>query len=183
MAAAATPDPWDQPSTSTAPRLPRATPASVPDDWDADTDSDEEDSRAVWEAANKKPPMPTILPAQSSTASTSLPPLEAIQPTLKILKRPSATLNPSGSPAGTGTGVSGSAQTLEERERSYREARERIFGSQEKEGEGEGEEKSKKEGGEKASLQVQVVRNPKGPERKGFERRRKKDEGGKGGSS
>ncbi|TFK53189.1 hypothetical protein OE88DRAFT_1353562 [Heliocybe sulcata] len=164
MAVAAN-DPWDEPSTfAPVSRVHRPSPpASVPDDWDAESDEEEEDSKAVWEAANSKPPMPTILPSQTSTSTpTSIPPLEALKPTMKILKRPTASFNHS-DPLKTSADQS---QSLQERERLYREARQRIFGQDRAE-----------DSGNAAKVEVQVARNPRGPDasggqQKGFTRRK-----------
>ncbi|KZT22936.1 hypothetical protein NEOLEDRAFT_1137296 [Neolentinus lepideus HHB14362 ss-1] len=136
---------------------------NIPDDWDADTDEEEEDSKAVWEAANSKSPMPTILPSQTSTSTpTSLPPLEALKPKMKILKRQTASTGPS-EPQHAGNDQ---GQSLQERERLYREARERIFGQ----GAVQAPESAPK-------VEVQIARNPRGPEagngsERGFARRK-----------
>ncbi|KAI0694113.1 hypothetical protein BC835DRAFT_1306432 [Cytidiella melzeri] len=124
-------DSWDDFSTE-----PRVAPAlvpvrrsePVPDDWDDDEDEDEDDPLKVWEDANKKAPMPQLVIASSATSpATVSPPPAAFQPSIRILKRPSAA--PS-TPLFPDTAPSADAQqkSFVEREADYRSARDRIFG-------------------------------------------------------
>ncbi|KZT36278.1 hypothetical protein SISSUDRAFT_1050137 [Sistotremastrum suecicum HHB10207 ss-3] len=99
--------------------IPKAKKAPVRDDWE--DESEEEDSVQTWNDANTKAPMPEII--SSSSTKPPPPPTEALQ-TLKILKRrPQTSKSPSSSSSTT------TSKTLEEREKSYQEARERIFNS------------------------------------------------------
>ncbi|KAI9432938.1 hypothetical protein H4582DRAFT_1017589 [Lactarius indigo] len=122
---------------------------TIPDDWDDDPSSDEEDSQKIWEDANKAGPMPELVLASSRTGSTPnvVPPASAFQSPVRILKR-----SPQ-KPTNTGQSASATTETFAERSARYNAARERIFAdtSEGKVGGGEGGE---------ASL---VVRNPRGP--------------------
>jgi len=96
----------------------------------------------LWEVANSSlsfvpsttaststPTPASVYPYQSSS-STNMPPPQAFMPSLKILKRPSATAGGSASGSSSANGDAGknAKQTLQDRERAYREARSRIFG-------------------------------------------------------
>ena len=124
--------------------------------------------------------MPELIVASASTSQSLAPlPPAALQPTLRILKRPSpnasannvnvgvassATLTSSspgptsGSSSGSGSGVTSPASrgTLAEREAQYQEARSRIFGEKEKLGCASGH-------GSSGSGGVVIVRDPLGP--------------------
>ncbi|KDQ50993.1 hypothetical protein JAAARDRAFT_41623 [Jaapia argillacea MUCL 33604] len=119
-------DSWGEASTSNLPPFTRqkAPTQPIPDDWDAEESDDEiseQDNQAVWEAANTKSPLPELVITRSSTSQPLITPPP---PTLRILKRPS--LSPSSSSSSGSTAAAGE-KTLEEREREYRVARERIF--------------------------------------------------------
>ncbi|KAJ7227587.1 hypothetical protein B0H12DRAFT_1240505 [Mycena haematopus] len=114
------------------------------DDWeDDDDDADENgaDNQQIWHNANTRAPMPHLIASPAAAA----PPAAALQPAMRILKRPSATAtSPSLPPVGPG-------ETLREREARYRAARDRIFG--------DGADR----GSDKKGVGVGVMRNPKGP--------------------
>lgn len=156
-------DPWDQPFH--APR--RVAPAqAVPDDWDNDDEDEEgeEDQRQMWENANSKAPMPELVISGSSTTMIKSPPPAALQPTLRILKRPAAT-----SSAHASAVPSDTPKSYAEREAQYQAARERIFN--------DGRARSQSGGTERDGLvsdstsaksksgvpSVQIVREPRGP--------------------
>jgi len=142
-----------------------------------------EDSTKIWEEANKRGPMPELIVAPASTSQSSAPPPPAaLQPTLRILKRPSPNTggNNTGTPSsaslssssqgysansGSSSGVTspGARGTLAEREVQYQEARSRIFG-----------EKLGNAGGDASSVSISrasstsggpagVMREPLGP--------------------
>ncbi|KAG8778174.1 hypothetical protein FRC12_025127 [Ceratobasidium sp. 428] len=104
---------WDTTPTITIKNDPR----SVPDDWDAD-DPEEESAKEIWDRANTAAPMPQI---QISSQST-LPPVSAIMPSMRILQRPK-----SASPSQTSPATTPGTKTMKEREAEYKAARERIF--------------------------------------------------------
>ncbi|KAI0654146.1 hypothetical protein C8Q70DRAFT_539825 [Cubamyces menziesii] len=88
-------DSWGGPSSSVdRPRALKPPPANVRDDWDDDEDDaeEQEDPNQVWKEANKRAPMPQVVIAGSSTSGTAAlsPPPAALQPVLRILKRPQA---------------------------------------------------------------------------------------------
>ncbi|GBE83625.1 hypothetical protein BKA93DRAFT_771492 [Sparassis latifolia] len=93
----------------------------TPEAWD-DEDDEEEDQQALWENANNKAPMPELVISASSTTSVVSPPPAAIQPTLRILKRPTNSQLPSSSAPGSET-----MKSYAEREAEYQAARQRIF--------------------------------------------------------
>ncbi|KAG8215973.1 hypothetical protein J3R82DRAFT_7956 [Butyriboletus roseoflavus] len=128
--------------------------------------------------------MPELVVAPASTSqSFPPPPLAALQPTLRILKRPSpntsansagaassASLSsPSPGPtSGSGSGSGGTSPaprgTLAEREAQYQEARSRIFGEKEKPGSMSGNASSGSMSRTSSSSGgVVVVRDPLGP--------------------
>ncbi|KAG9313730.1 hypothetical protein JVU11DRAFT_6083 [Chiua virens] len=129
---------------------------------------DGDDGGQIWEEANKRTPMPELIVARASTShSFPPPPPAALQPTLRILKRPS--LNAAGgvpgsssppvsssssgmtlTPGGSGTVSPTPRGTLAEREAQYQEARNRIFGERDKD--------------KPATGGVVVLRDPLGPE-------------------
>jgi len=140
----------------------------------------EEDSSKIWEEANKRAPMPELIVASASTSQSLAPlPPAALQPTLRILKRPSpnasaydvgvassapltgASSSP-GSTSGSGSGVTSPVPrgTLAQREAQYQEARSRIFGGKEKPGCTSGHASS---GSSSSSGGVVIVRDPFGP--------------------
>lgn len=115
--------------------------------------------------------MPELIVASASTSqSLPPPPPAALQPTLRILKRPSpntsannnnvgmasptSLASTSTSSSGFGSGATSPAQrgTLAEREAQYQEARSRIFGEKERPG-----STSSSSGG------VVITRDPLGP--------------------
>ncbi|KAF8452391.1 hypothetical protein L210DRAFT_3638925 [Boletus edulis BED1] len=127
----------------------------------------EEASHGIFTPSRVRTPMPELIVASASTSQSSPPPPPAaLQPALRILKRPSTNANAnnagvvssapltSSSPgptsgSGSGSGVTSPAPrgTLAEREAQYQEARSRIFG----------EKESTSSGG------VVIVRDPLGP--------------------
>ncbi|KAI0926547.1 hypothetical protein AcW1_002492 [Taiwanofungus camphoratus] len=119
-------DSWDHTFPGPLPSSQRRTaPAqAIPNDWDDDDDDEEvEDQQKLWEDANQKAPMPELVISASSTTTVVSPPPAAFQPTLRILKRPTA------APAASIPSAAGSdaQKSYAERERQYQEARERIF--------------------------------------------------------
>ena len=75
---------------------------------------------------NTKAPMPELVISSTSATSATAPvPVQALQPSLRILKRPSAPTSPS--PSAT-PAAEAQQNSLAEREADYRAARERIFG-------------------------------------------------------
>ena len=153
------------PASQKAPAPTRA----IPDDWDDDpSSSDEESSQKIWEDAyviflsehcplaewntrcrNKAGPMPELVLASSRAGSTPnvVPPASAFQSTVRILKR-SSQKHTNASPS-----TSATAETFAERSARYNAARERIFANT-----AEG-----KVGSGKGGAVSLVIRNPKGP--------------------
>lgn len=126
--------------------------------------------------------MPEFIVAPASTSQcSSPPPPAALQPTLRILKRPSpntsannagvslASLSSSPGPtSSTGSGGTSPAPrgTLAEREAQYQEARSRIFGEKEKPGSTSGNASScpiSRTSSSSGGAGVVVVRDPLGP--------------------
>lgn len=73
--------------------------------------------------------MPKVILASRTTASTSsvvVPPPEALQAPMRILKRPKSTASPSQSSISSSSSVQ---KTLKDREAAYQAARDRIFGA------------------------------------------------------
>lgn len=108
--------------------------------------------------------MPTLVISRGSFVSVTTPTLPLNQPpTMKILKRPSA--SPSASSTNSSTPV---GETFKEREARYQMARERIFGAS-SEQPAESTDTTKSQGSHKkansavAPSAVKVVRNPRGP--------------------
>ncbi|KAH8083354.1 hypothetical protein BXZ70DRAFT_958574 [Cristinia sonorae] len=100
---------------------------TVPDDWDAE--EEEEEPQKLWENANKTAPMPELIISSTSTTSSVVPPpAAAFQPSLRILKRPSASPSPTPT-APSPNGTDAQQKSYAEREAQYQSARERIFGS------------------------------------------------------
>ncbi|KAI0768250.1 hypothetical protein BD413DRAFT_614581 [Trametes elegans] len=171
-------------------RIPTSYAAAVRDDWDDDDDDDaaaaeaSEDHRKLWDEANQRAPMPQVVIAGSSTSGAAAlsPPPAALQPVLRILKRPSASgsATPSSTSSGTsspapsaaGGGLSAS-NSYAEREARYQAARERIFGDSAVPDSRKAEAKKKAgsaasadikgAGAEATSVPVQIAREPKGP--------------------
>ncbi|KAJ7861282.1 hypothetical protein B0H13DRAFT_2568349 [Mycena leptocephala] len=79
-----------------------------------------EDNQRIWENANAQMPMPSLIVSGAAAA----PPAAALQPKMRILKRPT-NAGPVGLPPPTVAG-----ETLKEREARYQAARERIFGAE-----------------------------------------------------
>ncbi|KAI8989636.1 hypothetical protein BD414DRAFT_484758 [Trametes punicea] len=174
-------DSWGSPSNAVlSPRIPTSTSTTVRDDWDDDEDDvaqEEVDPQKLWEEANSRAPMPQVVIAGSSTChSTALsPPPAALQPVLRILKRPSAststTTSMAGSPSPRASATSSPSPSLDasksyaEREARYQAARERIFG--------ESPDGNKSADGSSSTttsannnsdgVSVQIAREPKGP--------------------
>ncbi|EDR10393.1 uncharacterized protein LACBIDRAFT_317265 [Laccaria bicolor S238N-H82] len=128
-------DAWDRPVPSTSvsnTRRPAPPPTPIKDDWEDDDDEVDEEppseelNKQIWEHANTKTlhPMPALILTKSP--STHLPPQAAFtqQPSMRILKRPSASTSQSSSASSQPNG----AETMKEREKRYHAARERIFG-------------------------------------------------------
>lgn len=170
---------WDAPLPKLLTRRPPAPPVAVPDDWDNDDDDNEltaevasaETNQRIWQDAyvhdttsmlllipslrNAKAPAPMPSLIVSSSSSAVPLPVEAFQPTMKILKRPKNTLS---EPAASQSSSANMAETLKEREAKYQAARDRIFG----------------ETKEKTTTAAAVIRNPKGPEgNSGFKSRQR----------
>ncbi|KAF7351792.1 SUZ domain-containing protein [Mycena sanguinolenta] len=82
-------------------------------------------------------------------------PAAALQPAMRILKRPSLSASPTSTPVPEGGGKT-AAEALKEREARYGAARERIFGLEETSPASESKEK---EGRERKGM----TRNPRGP--------------------
>jgi len=153
-------DPWDcsvddagetgRPARQKAPAPTRA----IPDDWDDDPSSSDEDSQKMWEDANKAGPMPELVLASSSSGSTPnvVPPAPAFQSPVRILKRSLASpqKHTNDSPSASAT-----TETFAERSARYHAARERIFAETT-------DGKVKVDGAEGGATST-VVRNPKGP--------------------
>ncbi|KAF8065058.1 hypothetical protein FPV67DRAFT_1501321 [Lyophyllum atratum] len=179
MAAAASPsqqpsDPWDLPTPpSSSSRRPPAPVQPVPDDWDDDdAEEPEQDNQRIWEDANAKAPnpMPALIIAPSATSPHPVlsPPPGAFLHTMRILKRPSNSSNPSTPPPN-----STSTESLKEREARYQAARERIFGAGEESPPASAnassqslssKDKRERRGPNPQNSQgVAVVRNPRGP--------------------
>jgi hypothetical protein len=71
--------------------------------------------------------MPELVIAPTSTTASAAPvPVQALQPSMRILKRPSASASPSPS---SPPSAEAQQKTLAEREAQYRAARDRIFGT------------------------------------------------------
>ena len=92
--------------------------------------------------------MPSLI-----VSGAAAPPAAALQPKMRILKRPTNT-GPVGLPPPAVAG-----ETLKEREARYQAARERIFGA---EGDGTASP-GEKRSGQTTPVAVGVVRNPRGP--------------------
>ncbi|OSC96499.1 hypothetical protein PYCCODRAFT_1441025 [Trametes coccinea BRFM310] len=167
-------DSWGAPSTSAI--ISRASQHSqaqsaVRDDWDDDDADlpDEEDPQKLWEEANARAPMPQVVIAGSSTSNAAAlsPPPAALQPVMRILKRPSASPSSSASSPGSSTANDPSAsKSYAEREARYQAARERIFG--ESQPATETTDAQQPEGGANArsatnATPVRITREPKGP--------------------
>ncbi|KAI0634049.1 hypothetical protein C8Q77DRAFT_1109605 [Trametes polyzona] len=171
-------DSWGGPvKTTILARAPNASAAPVRDDWDEDEDEaaqqESEDPQRLWEEANQRAPMPQVVIANTSTSVTAAlsPPPAALQPVLRILKRPSAS-SPNPSPSATGSSSPGSGsstsiasqlgtpQSYAAREAAYHAARERIFGESTR----ESPTATTKSGQQPAaSASVPIAREPKGP--------------------
>ncbi|KAJ7247436.1 hypothetical protein B0H12DRAFT_1304479 [Mycena haematopus] len=138
-------DDWDRHSTpasasasSSSHRAKPAVPVPVSDDWEDDDDENGADNQQIWHDANTRAPMPHLITSPAAPA----PPAAALQPAIRILKRPSpAPTSAAPRPAAPG-------ETLRERGARYQAARDRIFGDG---------------GNDNQSVGAGVVRNPKGP--------------------
>lgn len=96
--------------------------------------------------SNTQNPMPSLL---VSSSSSQTPPQAVWKPVVTILKRPSGPASPSSSP------VPSSGETFQEREKKYKEARDRIFAE------------SSLPSEQKASTSTttsNILRNPRGPD-------------------
>lgn len=118
---------------------------------------------------NTRAPMPElVLSSSNSTSLVASPPAVILQAPMRILKRPTASLN-----SGSNLTPQENVETLAEREVRYQAARERIFGGEEggdKKISGKGNVTAKRgaRGSQDGDLQgqvsvVNVVRNPLGP--------------------
>jgi len=124
---------------------------------------------------NRKAPMPELVISGSSTASVVPPPPAAFQPTLRILKRPTA----SSSNSAASAAPQDTQKSYAEREAQYQAARERIF-SKEGARTPAGRRDSAEDDGAQASTRamngralaspspadtigVKVIRGPRGP--------------------
>ncbi|KAJ7141604.1 hypothetical protein C8R46DRAFT_1135366 [Mycena filopes] len=150
---------WEQPVQSTSARRPPIPRTVIPvsDDWEDDDEESEpqnaEDNQRIWENANARAPMPNLIVSSSSLAAAA-PPAAALQPKMRILKRPTNSAPAAPAPATTG------GETLKEREVRYQAARDRIFGN---EADGRASPGEKKVGGGGGLSPVGVARNPRGP--------------------
>ncbi|KAL7284559.1 hypothetical protein ACG7TL_001851 [Trametes sanguinea] len=143
----------------------------VRDDWDDDDADlpDEEDPKKLWEEANARAPMPQVVIAGSSTSNAAAlsPPPAALQPVMRILKRPSASPSSSASSPGSSSANDPStSKSYAEREARYQAARERIFGGSQPAADATDAQQS--EGGANArsaanATPVRITREPKGP--------------------
>ncbi|CCM05393.1 uncharacterized protein FIBRA_07609 [Fibroporia radiculosa] len=111
--------------------------------------------------------MPELVMTGSSTNSVVSPPLAAFQPTLRILKRPTAA---STSTFVTSTPQSDVQKTYAEREAQYQAARERIFTENARDSaEASAREDSGRSSGAKAAMNgrpsrdANIIRDPRGP--------------------
>ncbi|KAI0718514.1 hypothetical protein C8T65DRAFT_638219 [Cerioporus squamosus] len=106
--------------------------------------------------------MPELVMAGSSTSNAVVsPPPEALQPVLRILKRPTAI--PTSSSSSTPP-PDPDANSYAAREARYQAARERIFGdSSPVPGTSDQQTANSKSGPQKAPASVQIAREPKGP--------------------
>ncbi|KAJ7602539.1 hypothetical protein FB45DRAFT_966282 [Roridomyces roridus] len=165
---AATAD-WDhQPLESTsASAYPTAQTFPVSDDWeDDDEDNGESDTlpnpeknQRIWENANAASPMPNVILAPSRSSSATGPPAAALQPALRILKRPPQAPGQTTPPPAT------QGETLEERDARYQAARARIFGSaEESTGPADGSTSAKGKKEKQKGGGGSVTRHPRGPE-------------------
>jgi len=161
MSLASTPDSWDDPLPASQSKRPSAPAQAVPDDWD-DDDDEEEDPQKLWETANSKAPMPQLIIGSSSTTTVVPPPPAAFQPTLRILKRPSA--SPGSSTPNTSAATE-AQRSYADREAQYQAARERIFreGTKSPPGSDAGAKSPPLSGDSGSSTPVRIIRNPKGP--------------------
>lgn len=111
----------------------------IPDDWE-DEDEDEEpqvtqDSKTIWDEANKRPAtnnMPIIMAKTGGGSSVPfVPPAEAFNKPRQILRRQPASSSGTQTPnSGQSTPRDGEGKhhTLADREKAYLDARGRIFG-------------------------------------------------------
>ncbi|TFY53041.1 hypothetical protein EVJ58_g9669 [Rhodofomes roseus] len=167
-------DVWEQSlpdASSLAHRVKAKAPvAVVRDSWDDDDDEDkeEEDPQALWENANKKAPMPELVMVGSGTSTVLPPPPAAFQPTLKILKRPTAGASSSAPAAQSAVDAQ---KSYAEREAQYQAARQRIFSDSPRQGGADGLSIDAERGATVKSrspppadtTSVRVLRAPRGP--------------------
>ncbi|KZV75612.1 hypothetical protein PENSPDRAFT_680846 [Peniophora sp. CONT] len=142
-------DSWDSPvaSSSTPVAIARA-PVAIKDDWDDSEESEPEDSKKIWEAANTKAPLPQLVATPTSTSSAPALPSGAFAAPIRILKR-----TPTGS--GSSTPSTASQQpTYADKKAQYDAARQRIFAA---------EEQAKNPASEKLPEKTAVLRQPLGP--------------------
>ncbi|KAF8500170.1 hypothetical protein F5888DRAFT_1357033 [Russula emetica] len=175
-------DPWDRPLDDGRSHKEGSAPSNaIPDDWDEETSSGEEDNQIIWDNANKQVPMPQLV----VTSPSVVPPASAFQSPIRILKRSTAppthqkkgddASGDSSSFSSPGSAsMSASAGTFAERSARYNAARERIFaaagtteaaisagtplGSSSSSSTGTGVE------GATGDAVSAIIRNPKGPE-------------------
>ncbi|KAI1790106.1 hypothetical protein LXA43DRAFT_532584 [Ganoderma leucocontextum] len=171
---AAPADSWGSPAATAVQRRAKPAADTVRDDWDDDDDELEEaeDPQRLWEEANQRAPMPELVIAGSSTsgAAATSPPPAAFQPSLRILKRPTASSSSSSSASSLPTAGSGSSNasssTYAEREARYQAARDRIFGNNSPSPGTPSEPsqpKTQNSAPKRSPPSVQIVREPKGP--------------------
>ncbi|KAN0105650.1 hypothetical protein V8E52_010825 [Russula decolorans] len=168
-------DPWDRPLDDGRKAVPArhkegaALSSAIPDDWDEETSSGEEDSQIVWDNANKQVPMPQLVATSPRTGSISpgvVPPASAFQSPIRILKRATAPTQKKGDASDSSSSSSPasalmSAGTFAERSARYNAARERIFAAGTTEASaGMGTIEEGVTGGAVSA----IIRNPKGPE-------------------
>ncbi|KAI0330021.1 hypothetical protein GY45DRAFT_1434996 [Cubamyces sp. BRFM 1775] len=176
-------DSWGGPSSTIVhPRAMKPPLVNVRDDWDDDEEDaqeQEDDPHQVWEEANKRTPMPQVVIAGSSTSGAAAlsPPPAALQPVLRILKRPQASAtsstsmspSPGHSAAGSPALSTDASKSYAEREARYQAARERIFGeggagvAPEDGKDAQGIAKLTRSSSGPAPVSVQIAREPKGP--------------------
>ncbi|EAU84107.1 hypothetical protein CC1G_06969 [Coprinopsis cinerea okayama7 len=155
---------------SRLPAKPRPAKQPVKDDWEDDDDEEEDDeppsaerNRQIWEDANNKVhhPMPDLILSRNSSLASSSSTAQGIfqqQPTMRILKRPTANSNNSPSPAPSDKSAEQSTmEQLKEREARYQAARERIFGS------GGETAETARASPKPQQTQVKIAREPHGP--------------------
>lgn len=161
-------DPWDRPLDDGRKAVYKegvALPNAIPDDWDEETSSAEEDNQIIWDNANKQVPMPQLV-TSPRTGPSIVPPASAFQSPIRILKRSTAPTQKKGNAGNSSSSSSPasapmSAGTFAERSARYNAARERIFTAGATEASaGMGSIEEDVTGGVISA----IIRNPKGPQ-------------------